>query len=65
MKKEFALYKGDTYLCGGSKEELAKYLGVSKKCIDHYASPYHKKTRCKKDSNCYLVIEVEGGDSEC
>lgn len=37
-KKQYALYKGDTYLYGGTKEELANYLGVKVHTITYYNS---------------------------
>ena len=63
MNKIYALYKGDNFLTLGTKQELADYLRVNKRTIDHYASPYYKKLRVKKYSNCYIVIKV-GEDKE-
>ena len=34
--KEYALYKGDNYLCGGTKKQLAEYLGVKVHTITYY-----------------------------
>lgn len=42
MNKIYALYKGDKFLTLGTKQELADYLRVSKRTIDHYASSYYK-----------------------
>ena len=55
-KKQYALYKGDKYLFGGTKEELANYLKVKPNTIRYYSSNAYKK-RIK--DNSYLVIEVE------
>ena len=54
-KKQYALYKGDTYLYGGTKEELAKYLRVNKKTIDFYLRPAYKK-RIENSKDRYEVI---------
>lgn len=55
--KQYALYKGDKYLCGGTIYELAKFLVVQPKTIYFYTTPSYKK-RCKDYSNRYIVIEV-------
>lgn len=57
-KKQYALYKGDKYLFGGTIEELAKYLGVKKHTITFYKTPEYLK-RIKDKKNRYEVIEVE------
>lgn len=59
--KYYALYKGDTILCIGTKQELAKYLNVSERTIMFYRSPTYKR-RGKEYSNRYLVIEIEEDD---
>lgn len=67
MKKqgEFALYKGDRYLYGGTKEDLAKYLNTSMNQIHHLATPwYYKNMVEKKNNNCYYIIKVEDYDRE-
>lgn len=56
--KELALYKGDKYLFGGTADDLAKYLGVSKDCIFYYKSPSYLKS-IESSKNCYYVIKVE------
>lgn len=57
-KKQYALYKGDKYLFGGTKEELAKYLGVSIRTISFYARPSYLK-RVSDSKNPYIVIRIE------
>lgn len=57
-KKTYALYKGDKYLYGGTKEELAKYLGVKKTTIDFYCRPSYLK-RIDNSKERYEVIKVE------
>ncbi len=60
VKKQFALYKGDNYLYGGTKEELAKYLGVKVHTITFYSSDtWLKRIEEKKAKVPYLVIKVE------
>lgn len=58
MKKQkmYALYHGDNILTIGTKEELAKYLGVDKRTINFYMTPTHQK---RVKDNAYLVIRIE------
>ena len=58
-KQEYALYKGDKYLFGGTIEELAKYLGVKPHTIRFYSTPCYLK-RIDNRKNRYEVIKVEG-----
>ena len=58
MKKDnvYALYHGDKFIDMGSKDYLAKLIGVSKKTIEFYMAPvYKKRTNC----NGWIVIKVE------
>ena len=56
--KEYALYKGDKYLFGGTIKELAKYLGVKEQTIRFYNSPCYLR-RIKDREDRYIVIKVE------
>lgn len=52
----YALYKGDTFIELGTKEELAKVLGVKQQTISFYMSPIHYKI---SKGNGYVVIRIE------
>ena len=56
--KQYALYKGDTYLTGGTIYQLAQYLNVRVETIRFYKSDAYKR-RFKDYANRYIVIEVE------
>ena len=60
MRKQgqFALYKGDNYLYGGTIKELAKYLNVKDKTIYFYSTKAYKERR-KDSDNSYLIIKLE------
>ena len=59
-KSQYALYKGDKYIFGGTKEELAKYLGVKPHTITFYNSKtWLDKIEQRKAKDPYLVIQVE------
>lgn len=55
-KKLLALYKGDTFLKIGTRQELAEFLGVLPRTITFYKTKTWKE-RSKEKS--YLVIEIE------
>ena len=63
MKKinYYALYKGDTVLTIGTKEELAKYLNVSTRTIEFYGRPCYRK---RNKGNCYIVIRIKEGEDD-
>ena len=58
MKKEkiYALYKGDVFIAMGTKKELAKYIGVSVRTIEFYATPTYQKRYNYKG---WVVIRIE------
>ena len=58
----YALYKGDTVLTIGTKEELAKYLNVKPRTIDFYGRPCYRKRN--KKGNCYIVIRIKEGEED-
>ncbi len=55
-KKEYALYKGDTFIDIGTLNYLAKILNVDKKTIMYYSTPAHLKRCQKSDKGNYLVV---------
>lgn len=61
--KQYALYKGDAYLYGGTIKELSEYLGVSERTIRYYSYPVNKR-RKKNKRDYYLVIKVEDDERE-
>lgn len=56
MKKIYALYKGDTWLTDGTKQQLADYLKVRVSTINFYISPTYRKR--VKGTNHYEVIFI-------
>lgn len=59
MKKPifYALYKGDEIKTIGTKEELAKYLGVTVETISFYSTPTYRKRN--KRGNNFIVIRIK------
>jgi hypothetical protein len=60
-KMVYALYKGDEFLDLGTKEELAKVLGVKQQTISFYMSPVHYKI---SKGNGYVVIRIDEEKNE-
>jgi hypothetical protein len=57
-EKEYALYKGDTFVDLGTRKYLAELLGVTEKTIYFYTTPTYKK-RGRENDNRYVVIKIE------
>lgn len=52
----YALYHGDKFIDMGTKDYLAKLIGVTKASIEHYMTPAYKK-RTKYSG--WVVIKIE------
>ena len=53
-KRYYSLYKGDVELAFGTKEEIAKKMGVKKRTVDFYNTPTYQKRGTGKKRR-YLV----------
>lgn len=57
MKKIYALYKGDKYICDGTLYQLASYLGVKERTIRFYMTPtYNKRGRGSSGNRKRVVL---------
>lgn len=59
--KQYALYKGDEFLEIGTRQELAKYLGVSITTIDFYKS---RAWLDRSGYKSYVLVEVKDDEEE-
>jgi hypothetical protein len=59
--KEYAVYRGDNFLCVGTIKECAKYLGVEPDTVRFYASSrYLQRVNSRKNARNYtIVIKIE------
>lgn len=57
-KKEYALYKGDSFITMGTIEEIAKKLNRSFRTIYYYTTSQYK-LRCKGSYKRLTMIEVD------
>lgn len=56
VEKEYALYKGDTFVVMGTIKEIAEKMGVSQHTIRFYHTPSYKKKNWK---NGFILINVD------
>ena len=59
MKAQYAAYKGDKFLCFGSKQRIADYLGVSKNTVSFYCMPSYQRRAKEEYNDRMLVIRIE------
>lgn len=57
-KNWYAIYKGDEFVCQGTKEDCARYLGVDVKTISFLATSAYKKRRKNNNGKNYLEAIV-------
>jgi hypothetical protein len=59
--KEYAVYKGDEFICVGTVKECAERLGIKPDTVYYYTSPKYKKImeKGKNPQNYIIVIKLE------
>lgn len=55
-RREYALYKGDTFITFGTLQQLAKIAGVKPNSLIGHSS---EKERLAKGQNAYIVVRVD------
>ena len=58
----YAVYKGDNFLCEGTREEICKQMGIKRKTFGFYRSNYYKQNRAKDSSKRKIIIRIDGKD---
>lgn len=64
---DYAVYKGDEFICLGTAKECAAYLGVKPESIQYLTTPTYKKRlekRWTRDPLIAFKIEDESEDDE-
>lgn len=56
--QEYALYKGEEFLCMGTAREIAEEMGIKKTTVYFYLSPSYKK-RMKKNGKVLIRLDDE------
>lgn len=60
--KQYALYKGDEFLCLGTIAEIAKHQGVTKGTVKGYGNNAYKKNR--KGTNARILIRLDDKEDD-
>ena len=63
MTKWYTIYKGDNFICQGTKEECAKYLNVKPDTISFMTTPTYRKRRNESD-NSLIVLVVDDEEED-
>ena len=58
----YAMYKGEEFLCEGTKEEICKKMSISKYTFMTYRTTHYKNARQTKLNNRRIVIRIDGKD---
>ncbi|ALC92076.1 hypothetical protein AM500_21485 [Bacillus sp. FJAT-18017] len=62
-EREFALYKGDTFICIGTAKELANRLDVQVRTISYYATNAYKRRLEKRQTvNPIICVDLDAPD---
>ena len=59
---EYAVYKGDEFICIGTRRELAKIFNVKKKTVQFWSTPANKRrlaSRKNGKSQGILAVKIE------
>ena len=59
MSKEYAIYKGDTFIDLGTLDYLSQKYNISKQVLRNYTTPtYHTRNK----GNAIILIKIEEDD---
>lgn len=63
---EYAVYRGDEFVCLGTYKECAAHLGISPETVRFYGSPAHLKRseNNKFEKDFIVVIRIEEDEDE-
>jgi len=58
---EYAVYKGDEFICVGTIKECARYMDVLPETVRYYTTPaYQRRLAKRKNAQNYItVIKIE------
>lgn len=69
MSWVYAAYKGENFLCEGTREEICDALGIKRATFQFYRSGWYRKHRYNKvrtykknDSLGIIIIRIDGKD---
>ena len=56
MNKWYTVYKGDEFICQGTRLECARYLNVKPDTISFMTAPIYKKRRGDSDNSLIVLV---------
>jgi hypothetical protein len=57
MKVEYAVYKGDSFICMGTVKECAEHMNVLPDTVKFYTTPsYEKRIEKRKKARNYITV---------
>lgn len=61
-KKIYAMYKGDDFLCEGTKEEICEFAGIKEKTFNYYRTKHWIVNRDNGSNNRTIIIRIDKED---
>lgn len=58
----YAAYKGDEFLCEGTREEICEHLGIKRKTFEFYRSGWYKNNKVGGSGKRKIIIRIDGKD---
>ena len=58
----YAAYKGDTFLCEGTRAEICEHLGIKPKTFGFYRTTHYAKRRATRFNNRVMIFRIDGKD---
>lgn len=59
MSKWYTIYKGDDFICQGTRDECARYLEVKADTISFMTTPVYKKRREGGDNHLIVLVDKD------
>lgn len=57
--KEFAIYKGDSFICLGKFEECAEFIGIKPRTLHYYTLPSYQNRKRKNPDKRWFIVELD------
>lgn len=58
----YAMYKGDTFLCEGTREEICQQMNIARRTFNYYRTKHWIVNRANKINNRRIIIRIDGDD---
>lgn len=58
----YAMYKGEEFLCEGTREEICKQMNIKLATFQFYRTSHYKRERHTRGDNNRVIIRVDAED---